>query len=83
MQSSDDIGYIQTFISYVNGGQGANGGPTFSGNQQGISWSWWVINPVCNYGVRGGEGSGEENIRMVDVIFVNSTHFFTVGHWIQ
>lgn len=45
MESDDDVNYMNTLISYLNGQ--CNGGPTFSGNQQGISWSWWAINPVC------------------------------------
>lgn len=31
--------WAETFISWMNGGQSENGGPSFTGNQQGVSWS--------------------------------------------
>jgi endoglucanase len=39
--------WAKTYISWMNGNQSANGGPSFSGNQQGVSWSWWYLGPVC------------------------------------
>lgn len=38
--------WADTFVSYVNGQSGNQGGPEFKGNEQGISWSWWDFYPV-------------------------------------
>ncbi len=35
--------WANTIIGYVNGQDGAQGGPTFSGNQQGIGTDWWAL----------------------------------------
>ena len=45
MQSSDSQAWASTLLGYMNGNDGAQGGPTFSGNQQPISGSWWVVGP--------------------------------------
>jgi endoglucanase len=37
---ADDQAYANTLTSYVNGGQGANGGPTYSGTEQPQSAAW-------------------------------------------
>jgi endoglucanase len=42
MSSSDDTAWANTLTSYVNGGQGASGGPTFSGTEQGIGVTYYV-----------------------------------------
>ncbi|GHJ41694.1 glycoside hydrolase family 5 protein [Streptomyces sp. TS71-3] len=42
MASDDSKNWATWLTSYVNGQQGANGGPTFSGTEQGISVTWWV-----------------------------------------
>lgn len=42
MSSSDDTAWANTLTSYVNGEEGANGGPTFTGTQQGIGTTYYV-----------------------------------------
>lgn len=42
MDSTRDAAWADTLTSYVNGQQGANGGPTFSGSQKGVSITWYV-----------------------------------------
>jgi len=42
MAGSDDAAWAATLTSYVNGGQGANGGPTFAGTEKGVSVTWYV-----------------------------------------
>jgi hypothetical protein len=44
----DAQSWATAFISYLNGGQGANGGPTFGPNEQGMGWDWWAIGPVSS-----------------------------------
>jgi hypothetical protein len=39
----DEIAWATTLVDYLNGGQGANGGPTFSGGQQPIGSDWWYF----------------------------------------
>jgi len=34
--------WAETLLGYMNGEMGALGGPTFSGNQQGVSGNWWA-----------------------------------------
>ncbi len=34
--------WASTLVSYLNGEEGSQGGPTFSGNQQGVSTDWWA-----------------------------------------
>lgn len=45
----DDAAWAKTLTDYVNGQDGAQGGPTFAPNQQGISTTWW------RWGYRPGE----------------------------
>ncbi|HTR16987.1 MAG TPA: glycoside hydrolase family 5 protein [Acetobacteraceae bacterium] len=45
MKSSDSKAWASTLLGYMNGAYGAQGGPTFSGNQQPVSGSWWVVGP--------------------------------------
>ena len=42
MSSSDDTAWANTLTSYVNGQEGANGGPTFEGTEQGVSVTYYV-----------------------------------------
>jgi endoglucanase len=42
MSSDDDTAWATTLTSYVNGQEGANGGPTFAGTEQGIGITWYV-----------------------------------------
>jgi endoglucanase len=42
MSDSDDSAWATTLTSYVNGQQGANGGPTFTGTEQGVGITWYV-----------------------------------------
>jgi len=41
MTSSADQAWIQMLLDYMKGDDGAEGGPTFSGNEQPVSGSWW------------------------------------------
>jgi hypothetical protein len=38
---TDEQTWASTIVAYLNGKDGALGGPTFSGNQQGMSTDWW------------------------------------------
>jgi len=56
MRTTGGQEWANTFIAYVNGNLGSQGGPIFSGNQQGVSWSWWdfeqvQINGIPNFGI--------------------------------
>lgn len=42
MSNSDDTAWADTLTAYVNGQEGADGGPVFTGTEQGISTTWWV-----------------------------------------
>lgn len=42
MTSDADTAWADTLTSYVNGGEGASGGPTFSGTEQGVGVTWYV-----------------------------------------
>jgi endoglucanase len=42
MQDPTDAAWAKTLLDYMNGKDGALGGPTFSGTQQGISGDWWA-----------------------------------------
>ncbi|HTL97996.1 MAG TPA: cellulase family glycosylhydrolase [Holophagaceae bacterium] len=42
MQAATDADWARTLVGYLNGQEGANGGPTFTGNQQGIGSDWWA-----------------------------------------
>ncbi len=46
MRTSGGQQWADTFIPYVNGKLGSEGGPEFNDNEQGISWSWWDLYPV-------------------------------------
>ena len=39
---ADEQAWAAAMVAYLNGQDGAQGGPTFSGNQQGISTDWWA-----------------------------------------
>jgi len=45
-QLPDQRQWWGTLGSYINGSQGANGGPTFSGNEQPVSTDWWAFGPL-------------------------------------
>ena len=55
MTSSGSKIWAATLLDYMNGKDGAQGGPTFTGNQQPISGSWW------NAGSEGGGGNPDGN----------------------
>lgn len=40
---ADEQGWANSIVQYLNGLTGANGGPTFSGTQQGIGSDWWTF----------------------------------------
>ena len=39
---ADEQAWASMFVAYLNGKDGAQGGPTFSGNQQPVSTTWWA-----------------------------------------
>jgi endoglucanase len=39
---NDELAWAATIVPYLNGQDGPQGGPTFTGSQQGISTSWWA-----------------------------------------
>ena len=55
MTSSGSKVWAATLLDYMNGKDGAQGGPTFTGHQQPISGSWW------NAGSEGGGGNPDGN----------------------
>jgi endoglucanase len=42
MQGSTDAAWSQTLVDYMNGKNAAQGGPSVTGNQQGVSGDWWA-----------------------------------------
>ena len=46
MRTAAGQAWAETIINYVNGKDGDQGGPVFSGDEQGISWSWWDFGTV-------------------------------------
>lgn len=61
--------WADTFIAYVNGELGSQGGPVFSGNQQPISWSWWDFGKVQtrdvpNFGILNQTATGVDEQQM-------------------
>ena len=71
-ENPDDINWAEMLDKYLNGQLGSQGGPTFSGNQQGmgIAWMSWTI-PYSgpgsdNLGIVGKDGSPiAEQLRIV------------------
>jgi len=64
MTSPDSQAWASTLLDYMNGKDGAQGGPTFSGNQQGISGSWWNLgweNGAPGTGAGGGNPDGNQD----------------------
>ena len=57
MQDSTDAAWAQTLVSYMNGQQGAAGGPAFTGSQQGIGGDWWAWGWLWNESPDGVENS--------------------------
>ncbi len=55
MKSANSKAWASTLLDYMNGKYGALGGPTFTGNQQPVSGSWWKI------GVEGHNGNPDGN----------------------
>jgi len=53
--SADSQAWAKTLLDYMNGKDGAQGGPTFTGNQQPVGGSWW------NIGSEGGGGNPDGN----------------------
>ncbi len=39
---ADSQAWASTLLGYMNGQDGAQGGPTFTGNQQGVGGDWWA-----------------------------------------
>jgi endoglucanase len=42
LDTPEEKNWAQTVVDYLNGNDGAQGGPVFTGNQQPVSSSWWV-----------------------------------------
>jgi hypothetical protein len=62
MTSAADQAWIQMLLDYMNGKDGALGGPTFTANQQPISGSWWQWGVAAGQDPQGVEmawGSGQ------------------------
>ncbi len=55
LKTAADQAWATTLLDYMNGKDGALGGPTFTAKQQGISGSWW------NIGSEGGQGIPDGN----------------------
>ena len=55
MASAGSKAWASTLLDYMNGKDGAQGGPTFSGSQQPVGGSWW------NIGSEGGQGNPDGN----------------------
>ena len=55
MTSAGSKAWASTLLDYMNGKDGAQGGPTFSGSQQPMGGSWW------NIGSEGGQGNPDGN----------------------
>ena len=55
MKSDNSRAWASTLLDYMNGKDGALGGPTFTGNEQPVSGSWWKI------GVEGHGGNPDGN----------------------
>ena len=51
MRSADSKAWAKTLLDYMNGKDGAQGGPTFTISEQPVSGSWW------NIGSEGGRGN--------------------------
>ena len=41
--TTDDINWANTIVPYLNGNDGGQGGPSFSGTQQPASTDWWLV----------------------------------------
>ena len=64
MTSSGSQTWAKTLLGYMNGQDGAQGGPTFSGSQQPIGGSWWNIgweNGAPGTGAGGGNPDGNQD----------------------
>jgi len=55
MTSAGSQTWSKTLLGYMNGQDGAQGGPTFGANQQPVGGSWW------NIGSEGGQGNPDGN----------------------
>lgn len=55
MKSTGSEAWAKTLLEYMNGKDGALGGPVFTGDQQPVSGSWWKI------GVEGHNGNPDGN----------------------
>jgi endoglucanase len=42
MGNDDDTAWAATLTSYVNGQEGASGGPVLTGTEKGVSTTWWI-----------------------------------------
>jgi endoglucanase len=58
---ANEQAWAATLLGYMNGQDGAQGGPTFTGNQQPIGGSWWLAGAVSGQypdGIQSAYGSG-------------------------
>ncbi|MDB4966741.1 MAG: hypothetical protein JWN44_2430 [Myxococcales bacterium] len=68
MDDPGDDAWAQTLVSYLNGGEGGAGGPTFSGDEQGIGGDWWAWGYLAGQlpdGTQNSDGSLRANQRAV------------------
>ena len=83
---TEEQNYASDFADYLNGKDGALGGPTFTGNQQPVSTSWWLVGDESGQmpdGIQSAWGAGNyrpEQQAMTDqLLFKPSTSTATSG----
>lgn len=54
---ADSTAWAQTLFDYMNGNLGSQGGPTFTGNQQGIGGDWWAWGNLSGQQLNGTQNS--------------------------
>ena len=63
LHNPDDLNWANGIVTYLNGKLGAQGGPTFTGNQQGMGFAWMVwgigygANSADNVGILSSAGT--------------------------
>jgi endoglucanase len=64
MTSADSQAWASTLLGYLNGQDASQGGPSVTGNEQGVSTSWWSLGwegGAANTGAGGGSPDGNQN----------------------
>lgn len=68
MRTTDGQTNVGDLIQYLQGQKGDVGGPTFTGNQQGVSWDWWDLevvqtNGVPQFGILSSNAGGVDSVQ--------------------